>query len=89
MHMYRVQSQHGKIHRNSARKHSSSGEVPKVPQKDTRPRKSSAVRRHSSTSDDQSTSSKGPNPLDSFPQPNWPAGITKLTLFLGIVHGGS
>ena len=39
-------------------KHSSSGEVPKVPQKDTRPRNSTAVERYSNTSDGQSAPSK-------------------------------
>ena len=51
----------GKIHSNSTRKHLSSGEVPKVLQKDTRPMKSSTVRRYSSTSDGQSAPSKGPH----------------------------
>ena len=58
MDIYQVQGPHRKTHKNSTRKHPSSGEVP---------RKSSAMRRYSSTSDGQSASSKGPKPSVAFP----------------------
>ena len=59
--LHHLKVHRGKICSNSTRKHFSSGEVPKVLQKDTRPMKSSTVRRYSSTSDGQSAPSKGPH----------------------------